>query len=54
MTNLEKIKSMNAEELAEYFCKLMDCRYCPIYCTRGECRDNEIKQWLESESEEEK
>ena len=50
MTNFEKIKAMNIDEVAELFLN------CNDYCyTAGDCKNCEqltqIKQWLESEAE---
>lgn len=50
MTNFEKIKNMSAEELASYIYRIIDCRYCPVYCIDGECREA-ITRWLKSEVE---
>lgn len=53
MTNLERIKNMNAEELALYFnakkCYMCACQYKD--CAFIDCVDG-IKEWLESEVEE--
>lgn len=60
MTNLEKIRAMTAEELAEFLEKtttccasfVCQCDYCPLRTCqeRGEgCYKNSISKWLESE-----
>lgn len=51
MTNLEKIKNMNAEEMAKEI-RRFDCDNCP--CVRNcntDCTES-IQEWLESEVEE--
>lgn len=58
MTNLEKIQSMNAEELAKTISnELIDCNACPIqeFCQRvGEIECSKVwKQWLGKEVDEE-
>lgn len=50
MTNFERIKNMSVEEYAKHIFRLIDCRYCPIYCTNGNCKDA-IEQWLKDEAE---
>lgn len=55
MTNYERIKSMNIEEMADYFNEIFDCPNCPIdmflcegygyVCTKY------IKRWLKGEVE---
>jgi hypothetical protein len=55
MTNLERIKQMNAEELAEVI--LNSCDYCIHASNRHCCLDGTIscnksvQAWLESEAE---
>ena len=52
MTNFERIKGMNVEEMAEF---LRDYDYCDVCiydrtpCRGRSCKDG-IKQWLESEA----
>lgn len=52
-TNLERIRQMTADELAELLG--VNCKCCNLYengiCGLGACKDG-IKQWLEQESEE--
>lgn len=55
MKNIDKIRQMNSDELAELLSNL-DCSYCPV---KDECNkyDNDtcystIIQWLEQEVEE--
>lgn len=57
MTNLDRIRAMTAEELAEFLDKVTgccagidstDCDNCPLYKGRG-CCENSIAEWLESE-----
>ena len=59
MTNFEKIKAMNIDELAEFSNVFQRCKFCinqekdvvQFYkCIETTCKDA-IKQWLESESE---
>lgn len=56
MTNLEKIRAMSVEELAEFIvditdtCKEEDCRHCPIGIIP--CKVVDVENWLESEVEE--
>lgn len=50
MTNFEKIKNMSVEELADFICELVDCDYCPRYCS-GCCKYSWV-QWLKNEVEE--
>lgn len=59
MRNIDRIKNMTLDEMAEYLTKLT-ATYCK-YCTFKEyCEDNEdniscrevLKQWLQAESEE--
>lgn len=55
-TNLERIRQMNSEELAE-FLKFQSCLECPVlddyYCGLSlEFCIKAKKQWLEQESEE--
>lgn len=54
MTNYERIKNMNTEEMADFLakigecCNVYDCDFCPL----GECEEctqTGIKKWLESE-----
>lgn len=53
MTNYERIKSMNLEEMADYFNEIFDCHNCPndiFLCeSKGNVCIKYIKQWLESE-----
>ena len=56
MTNLEKIRAMPAEELAEMLsviirCERINCNVCPLRRAQR-CRKLSIKNWLESEVEE--
>ena len=63
MTNFEKIKAMNIEEMAKKILGVIDwdCQECPMFdkCDNGEyhftdcfgCKDL-IKIWLESEADE--
>ena len=52
MTNLESLKLMSAEELAEVFNRITD--YCPaalegrVYCAEVDCKPCIVK-WLNSE-----
>lgn len=57
MTNLEKIRAMTAEELAEFLdrvtiicsdCSDGRCRNCPLNAS-FECSKEGISKWLESE-----
>lgn len=50
MTNFDKIKNMNVEELADYIAELVDCNWCHIRCS-GDCKYS-WEQWLKSEVEE--
>lgn len=58
MTNFEKIKNMNIDELSEKLDELSACEYCPIeeFCDknkeapRADCKSIWGK-WLESETE---
>ena len=50
MTNLEKIKSMTAEEFFEFFSDALTCNYCT--CEDISCDDNckaHIIEWLNAE-----
>lgn len=59
ITNLERIRQMTADELAEffrniqdkdnYFCITINCQQ--RLCSYSKCFDN-IRQWLEQKSEE--
>ncbi|MGN1138292.1 MAG: hypothetical protein ACI4RM_02505 [Ruminococcus sp.] len=60
MTNFEKIKQMNIDEMAEQLFFILDCDDCPIEkykgysdqnCNNGTCK-GALKKWLESEAEE--
>lgn len=56
MTNYEKIKNMSIDEMAD-FIDNDNCCACCIYAYKGcslskDCR-NGIRQWLESEAEQE-
>lgn len=50
MTNFERIKQMNVEEMALYFC-IGGLPICPLHAPH--CQDNKcpecFKEWLESE-----
>lgn len=53
-TNLERIRQMTADELAEIIGN-DECKYCIAhkFCkTKSDCCQNIIQQWLEQESEE--
>jgi len=53
MTNYEKIKAMNKEELADLICNLQTgCACCKFYlhCLRSRNMGIGIKNWLESEA----
>lgn len=58
-TNYERIKSMSLEEMAELMSNITDCYLCPAMkichddTTYQEC-PAEFKQWLETETENEK
>lgn len=51
MKNIDKIRQMNSDELAEFM--LNPCELCNECCIQHgiECKDG-IKQWLEQEVEE--
>lgn len=52
MTNYEKIKAMDIDELANFFqsdCTLCVCFYKPGCCSLS-CKEG-VKQWFESEAE---
>lgn len=55
MTNFERIKAMNVEELSEFFVSetCNACVTCPIaeYIEEGKTCIGFIKKWLESEAE---
>lgn len=53
MTNFERIKNMDIEQMAKYFDGIFDCRFCPIdICdSNGNLCTTRIKHWLESEVE---
>ena len=54
MKNIDNIRKMNSEELAEFMSKCMSCNHC-IYNENKECRNatgtcaDGIKAWLEQE-----
>lgn len=50
MKQIDKIKAMNIEEMAEYLSKIECNENCTKPWNCDECVDN-YKQWLESESE---
>lgn len=58
MTNLEKIRTMSAEELAKYLDMLLKhcangyCNNCPLNVTIGKCDFETLKEWLLKEVEE--
>ena len=53
MTNYDRIKAMNIDEMAEYFNEIFDCSNCPndmFLCeSKGSVCTKYIKQWLEQE-----
>lgn len=53
MTNYDRIKAMNVEEMADYFNGIFDCFNCPkdaFLCeSKGSTCTKYIKQWLEQE-----
>ena len=55
MTNYEKIKAMDIDELAELF--QGDCTFCVCFsdprCFSLSCKEG-VKKWLESEAEDKK
>lgn len=53
MTNLERIKQMNAEELAEFLRHFVMCDYCTLDCSnhKTDCTIG-FKVWLDSEVDE--
>lgn len=61
MTNYEKIKAMSVEDVSTllndvtFFCRYDECEKCPINKFKSDfgCSDVSIKQWLESEADEE-
>lgn len=61
MTNIERIKNLSVEELAElinkiaFCCNYEECENCPIDKFRGYdgCHESTVEKWLESEYEEE-
>lgn len=53
MTNFERIKEMNIEEMAEFHSNNCDCTYCVCYPEPGPCSLSckaGVKKWLESEA----
>lgn len=57
MTNRERLVKMTDEELAYYFCHVieMPCKICPgeLTCERGAGLANGLVKWLKAEAEEE-
>lgn len=59
MTNFEKLKNMEIDELADNLDEVFACEYCPIteFCNKNEkikkCKSI-WKKWLKSESVEKK
>ena len=56
MTNFERIKAMDVEEIAKYLCHMMTAECCYISCpARYECaaNDNGMVRFLESEVQDE-
>ena len=54
MTNFEKIKEMNKEEMIDFFFDILHCDECFLdnnKCDDGKCW-NVVKKWLESEIDE--
>lgn len=52
MNNFEKIKSMDIDEMAEWFANYIHCRSCFLaFCPDDKDCDEIFKQWLESEQE---
>ncbi|MBQ4118970.1 MAG: hypothetical protein IJD45_01100 [Clostridia bacterium] len=55
MTNFEKIKAKNVEEMADFLCDNSDCDVCPAYdanyCPNENMKicSKAMKKWLESE-----
>ena len=56
MTNYERIKNMNTEEMADFLakiaecCNAYDCDICPLgECEEAACTMISVKKWLESE-----
>ena len=53
MTNYDRIKAMNIDEMADYFNGIFDCSNCPndmFLCeSKGSVCTKYIKQWLEQE-----
>lgn len=54
MTNFERIKAMNVEEIATMMyklsdCELRDCKNCPLESCQQCGNIDEIQKWLESE-----
>ena len=53
ITNYDRIKAMNIDEMADYFNGIFDCFNCPkdaFLCeSKGSVCTKYIKQWLESE-----
>lgn len=50
MTNGDVIRSMNDNELAEYFCEKLDCTRCPAEKTCKEFVEG-LKNWFKKEEE---
>lgn len=53
-TNFEKIKAMDIEEMAQYFCHWFfhftgGCEACPYYEIKHCGVENPFKQWLQQE-----
>ena len=54
MTNFERIKGMNVEEMAEFISVRCMCDFCTCYTEEGPCSVScscGTKKWLESEAE---
>ena len=51
MTNGDKIRGMNDEQLADFLTDVTDCWYCPTYqeCTYVKSCDNALVAWLKME-----
>lgn len=54
MTNYEKLKTAEKEDLAHWMCSITDCGECPAYdlCKADAGRANGFKKWLDQEAEE--
>jgi hypothetical protein len=48
MKNIDKIKAMTVEEMAEFLAERTSCLICGIPCENGVCV-NKMQDWLESE-----